>query len=92
MNPFFGDFNINTTSQVDGYGFMANPNVTAGGYTYTTGSGNGGSGGTYAFTGGGIGFDETVDWAGMCDPSQNTNWSGNGACTDDSGGGGGGGW
>lgn len=71
--------------------------ITAGAFTYTTGSSFGGSNGTYTYY---LADGVTVDTSGFqptgkaydsfCMPSQNTDWSGNGACTNDSGSGGGG--
>ena len=67
--------------------------MSAGGFTYTAGTGAGGSGGTYSW------FDPTDNfqpmnrnYASYCDAAQNPNWSGVGACVDGTGGGGGGGW
>lgn len=71
--------------------------LSAGGFTYTAGSGYGGSGGVYTWS-------DPVDnfqpmnrgYGNYCNPSENPNWSGNGACVNGtaSGGGGwgGGGW
>lgn len=81
-----GDYDMQNDAQT--------AHITAGGFTYTAGSGNGGSGGTYTWS-------DLVDnfqpmnrnYQGYCNPSQNSNWSGNGACVGSSGGGGGGaGW
>jgi hypothetical protein len=76
--------------------------LAAGAYTYTPGSGFGGSDGTYTYyLSDGITVDTSgfqpvdKDYSVFCIPSQNVDWSGNGACTngDGSGGGrGGGGW
>jgi hypothetical protein len=75
--------------------------ITAGAYTYTTGSSFGGSAGTYTyFLSDGVsvtsGFQPmNKDYSVFCIQSQNVNWSGNGACTNGTGGGGGrsgGGW
>ena len=82
-----GDYNVDTMGDIREF--------RAGGYTYTPGSGTGGSGGTYSY------IDPTEDanpaykpmnedWVSFCDPSQNSNWSGFGACTNGNGSGGGG--
>lgn len=68
---------------------------TAGGYTYTDGTNYGGSLGTYTYMDAGMGdeFQPTnKDYSSFCDPAQNTDWSGNGACTNADGTGGGFGW
>ncbi len=68
---------------------------TAGAYTYTDGTNYGGSLGTYTYQDGAAGdaFQPTnKDYSSFCDPSQNTDWSGNGACTNSDGTGGGFGW
>src|SRR3569833_1332741 len=66
---------------------------SAGGFSYTSCSVNGGSGGVYTWSDPIDNFQPmNRNYQGYCNASQNTNWSGNGACTNDSGGGGGGGW
>lgn len=68
---------------------------TAGAYTYTDGTNYGGSLGTYSYMDAGAAdeFQPTnKDYSSFCDPSQNTDWSGNGACTNGDGSGGGFGW
>ncbi len=67
--------------------------VTAGKFTWTTGSGNLGAKGTYTY----YNEDDTVNASGFqphdknysqfCDPSYNVNWSGRGACKNPNGGG-----
>ena len=78
-----------------------NDDITAGAFTYTTGSGFGGSNGTYIYyladgvTVDNSGFDPTGrSYVNFCIESQNTDWSGNGACKNGSGSGSGrsGGW
>ncbi|VAW87653.1 hypothetical protein MNBD_GAMMA17-781 [hydrothermal vent metagenome] len=102
-----GDYNVDTAGslgpEIKSY-YNVNPNgeireFTAGGFTYTPGSGTGGSGGTYNYIDSADNANPAynplnVDWVSFCDTSQNVNWSGNGACTngDGSGGGWGGGW
>jgi hypothetical protein len=81
---------------------QTNDDITAGAYTYTTGSSFGGSDGTYTYyladgvTVDPSGFQPTnVDYSVFCMTGQNVDWSGNGACTNGNGGGGGrggGGW
>ena len=71
-------------------------NISAGKYTWASGSGNLGSDGTYTYyqVDGSVnasGFDPTdKNYTGFCDPVYNVNWSGSGACTNV--GGSGGGW
>ena len=70
--------------------------VTAGGFTYTAGSGTGGSAGNYTYM---DAHDEAnpifepynLNWQGYCKPSENPSW-GSGACRGGGGGGGGQGW
>jgi len=62
--PDSGNFNITDVSAT------ATSNITGGRYTYSTGTGDGGSLGTYTY------FEDTynvytVDWASFCDPVQN---------------------
>lgn len=76
--------------------------ISAGAFTYSAGSSFGGSDGTYTYyQSDGTTVDPTgfqpagLDYSVFCIPSQNVDWSGNGACAngDGSGGGsGGGGW
>ena len=68
--------------------------ISAGGFTYTNGSGNGNSGGVYTWYAPVDNFQPmNRNYAVYCDPTQNSDWSGNGACINGSGGGsGGGGW
>ena len=68
--------------------------ISAGGFTYTNGSGNAGSGGTYTWYAPIDNFQPmNRNYQGYCNPSQNSDWSGDGACTNTTGGGGGGwGW
>ncbi|ALP53352.1 hypothetical protein Tel_09400 [Candidatus Tenderia electrophaga] len=76
--------------------------ISAGAYTYSTGSGYGGSNGTYTYyqkdgvTVNPGGFQPVnKDYSVFCIQGQNVDWSGNGACTNGDGGGGGrggGGW
>jgi len=76
--------------------------ISAGAYTYTAGTGYGGSNGTYTYyqldavTVNPSGFQPVnLDYSVFCMPSQNVDWSGKGACTNGSGSGGGwggGGW
>src|SRR3569623_1657325 len=67
--------------------------ISAGGFTYISCCGIGGSGGVYTWSDPIDNFQPmNRNYQGYCNASQNTNWSGNGACTNDSGGGGGGGW
>jgi len=94
-----GDYNVDTMGDIREF--------RAGGYTYTPGSGTGGSGGTYSY----IDPSEDAnpaydpmnqDWVSFCNTTQNVDWSGSGACTNGDGsggghggghgGGGGGGW
>lgn len=96
-----GDYNVDTPGNyVDTMTEIRE--FSAGGFTYTPGSGTGGSGGTYNYIDPADNANPAynplnVDWVSFCDPSQNVNWSGNGACTNGDGsgggwGGGGGGW
>src|SRR3569623_1112349 len=68
--------------------------ISAGGFTYTNGSGNGNGGGVYTWYAPVDPFQPLHrNYAVYCDPTQNSDWSGNGACINGSGGGsGGGGW
>lgn len=80
-----------TSSQLDQYHF------TAGEFTYTAAGTNGGGGGTYTYVEPFPNFASpmNIDYSLYCDPSQNTNWSGKGACVNGNGTGGGwgrGGW
>lgn len=78
-----GDFDIHTDAQTS--------HISAGGFTYTTGSGYGGSGGTYTWSDPVDNFQPmNRNYQGYCNPAQNPVW-GSGACV---GGGaaGGGGW
>ena len=73
------------------------PYTTAGAWTYEDGSDFGGSNGTYSYyqsNGTDPSPDEGFYPVGLpyvifCDPAQNPDWSGNGACVDGDGGGGG---
>jgi len=93
-NAFGTAGDAGTASQLDQY------HITAGAFTYTPGSSsNGGGGGTYTYVEPFPNFSSpmNIDYSIYCDPSQNTNWSGNGACVDGDGSGGswgkhGGGW
>ena len=70
-----GDYNYATDNQ--------NSNPTAGRYTYTDGTEEGGSNGTYAYidAANGDAFNPAnINYADFCDPTQNPNWSGFGAC------------
>ena len=79
-----------------------NDTISAGAYTYSTGSGYGGSDGTYIYyQSDGVTVDNSgfqpvdKDYSVFCIQEQNVDWSGNGACTNGDGGGGGrggGGW
>jgi len=78
------DMGIGTGIQTSSKVTAVNANVTAGGYIYTPGNGNGGSAGYYTFGDGSSGFDPTTEWSAIfCDPSQNPIW-GDGACLGDS--------
>lgn len=80
-----GDYDIQTDALTS--------RLSAGGFTYTPGSGNGGSGGVYTWSDSVDNFQPmNRNYAGYCNPAQNPNWSGNGACVNGTGGGGGGGW
>lgn len=87
INGTTGNFN-NSTDADHNY-------VTAGGFTYTAGSGTGGSAGNYTYM---DAHDEAnpifepynLNWQGYCKPSENPSW-GSGACRG-GGGGGGQGW
>lgn len=84
-----GDYDVDTMDQ--------NRTFTAGGYTYTPGTGTGGSGGTYSYIDpnddANPAFDPiNRDWSEYCDATQNVDWSGQGACKNGDGTGGGGGW
>ncbi len=66
--------------------------VTAGAYTYTSGTNYGESLGTYTYMDVGTASEyqpTDVDYSIYCDVFQNTDWSGNGACTNGDGTGGG---
>ena len=70
-----GNYNYATDNQ--------NSNPTAGRYTYTAGTQYGQSNGTYAYIGAANGdaFNPAnINYADFCDPTQNLNWSGAGAC------------
>ncbi len=87
INGTSGNFN-NSTDADSNY-------LTAGGFTYTTGSGTGGSAGNYTYMDAAddanpIFEPYNLNWQGYCKPSENPNW-GNGACNG-GGSGGGGGW
>ena len=89
INGTSGNFNNATDAQ-------SNYN-TGGGFTYTAGSGPGGSGGNYTYMdplddANPIFEPNGLNWVGYCKPSENPNW-GNGPCLGgNSGGGGGWGW
>ncbi len=79
-----GDYNYATDNQ--------NSNPTAGRYTYTAGTEEGASNGTYAYidAANGDSFHPAgVNYAEFCDATQNPNWSLNGACKNRDGSGGG---
>ena len=82
-----GDFDSNN---------FGNADISAGGFTYTRGTGDndfGGSNGTYAYINEAFNdfFDpRDNDYSAFCDPAENTDWSGNGACTNADGSGSGG--
>ncbi len=81
-----GDYNYATDNQ--------NSNPTAGRYTYTAGTEEGGSNGTYTYVdaaNGDVFNPSGINYADFCDPIQNPNWSGVGACKNRDGTGGGGG-
>jgi len=69
--------------------------ISGGGYTYTEGTGAkafGGSLGTYTYMDDGTNFTWDAmneDYSAFCDPLQNSDWSGYGACTNGDGSGGG---
>lgn len=50
--------------------FAATRNVTGGRYTYTPGTGDGGSAGKYSYAGGPL-TTTVIDWPSFCDPAQN---------------------
>ncbi len=50
--------------------FAATRNVTGGRYTYTPGTGDGGSAGRYSYAGGPL-TTTVIDWPAFCDPAQN---------------------
>ncbi|MCF6324432.1 MAG: hypothetical protein L3J89_08930 [Gammaproteobacteria bacterium] len=94
-----GDYNVDIPNPEYTSTMTEIREFTAGGFTYTPGSGTGGSGGTYNYIDSADNANPAynplnTDWVSFCDVSQNVNWSGNGACTngDGSGGGWGGGW
>ncbi len=75
-----GDYNYATDNQ--------NSTPTAGRYTYTAGTEEGGSNGTYTYVGAANGdaFNPAnVNYADFCDSTQNPNWSGFGACKNNDG-------
>ncbi len=75
INGTAGDYNYATDNQ--------NSNPTAGRYTYTNGTEEGNSNGTYAYidVANGDAFNPAnINYADFCDPTQNPNWSGLGAC------------
>jgi len=55
-------------------------NLTAGAYTYMSGSRNGGANGIYTYQQEGGFQPVNFDYSVYCDPDQNINWSGRGAC------------
>jgi len=91
---------LNADVPFDGgnYDFADRPetaHITAGGFTYSAGTNYGESLGTYNYVDTAYGDDfQPLDkpYTAYCDPSQNPDWSGNGACTNGDGSGGGGGW
>lgn len=81
-----GDYNYAADNQ--------HSNPTAGRYTYTAGTEEGGSNGTYTYVdaaNGDVFNPAGINYADFCDPIQNPNWSGVGACKNKDGTGGGGG-
>src|SRR3569623_1023506 len=80
-----GDYDMRNDAQTS--------HLSAGGFTYTNGSGSGGSGGVYTWYAPVDNFQPmNRNYVGYCTASQNSDSSGNGACTNGSGGGGRGGW
>jgi hypothetical protein len=94
-----GDYDSTGTVVTPAEFIQGTDKISAGAYTYTAGSGYGGSNGTYTYyqsdgvTTNPSGFQPVnLDYSVFCIASQNVDWSGNGACVNGNGSSGGGGW